>query len=434
MTIGGSDVSNELISIKVQDQIETDSDPGKMTIVLANRLKKGYTTAWPPQTTPVKIIIKNWVYNTESERKAAGGHAEVTYLVAYGHVTDISRNHEEITVMAECDLGHLADAISQNYDSTTYIMNPLASKVLTDVLKLHKGLDFHLKYLAHDIILNGGKKYNSDQTFQDVCEDIRNDVGAVYYFSEDGTLEFRDPAATRGDYDLDPYVTNPDDTSSIMGFRNKVTVIGSQSQTNGEDGITTPGSDTIQATAQDDQAFRDAQATEAANNLASEAKNGNTDAIATLGLKNTFTQDELDKAVAGYISENGGPGSIEGLGPLEAPTDRAPYCKSVEECQKRANLLLNFYKLYKNALTKPKVAGIVPLLHSVVSYSVFIPISEGESSAGAITGVVVARSIEYSIDGLETELTVSPGATDMENYVGDDLISDFVEHFGAEEE
>jgi hypothetical protein len=378
VTVGGDDVSEEVIKINIQDQIETDSDPGKITVALANRLSKKYTAKWSPQKTPIKIILYNWVYDNESERAAAGGHAEATYLVAYGHVTDIKSNHEEIIVTGECDLGHLADAISQNYDSTAKdMMNPKVSKVLEDVLKLHKDLTFKLHYFARDMVIQGGKKYNSDMTFQDVLEDLRNDVGAVYYFSEDGVLEFRDPAAFREVYVLDPYVTNPDDTSSLMGYRNKVSVIGGESQS--LYAPTTPGSCPAHATAKDDE-------------------------------------------------------SIAQFGILEAPTDRAPYCKTVEDCQKRADLLLNFYKLFKNALTKPKVAGIVPPLHSMVSYSVFIPISEDESSYGKITGTVIGRSIEYSIDGLETELTVAPGVADMETYVGDAEITEFTKTFGDEED
>ncbi|MFA5458800.1 MAG: hypothetical protein WC261_14350, partial [Synergistaceae bacterium] len=71
--IGDGDVSEEVISIQVTDQIETDSDPGKLTVTLANRLKRSYATTWPPQTTSMKITIRNWVYHNESHRAAAGG-------------------------------------------------------------------------------------------------------------------------------------------------------------------------------------------------------------------------------------------------------------------------------------------------------------------------------------------------------------------------
>lgn len=378
VTIGGIDVSDEVINIHVQDQIDTDSDPGKITITLVNRPSKYSTIAsWTPQTTPIKIIMKNWVYNRESERLAAGGHSEATYLVAYGHMTDCSRSASEVLVTGECDLGHLADALGEDYNSDS--LTKWASEVLDEVLHLHKDLHFTLHYQARDIQYGKAKNYNSETTFQEVLEDIASDVGAVYYFSEDGVLEFRDPAAIRDTIQLDPYVINPDDTKSIMGYRNKVTVIGDESLAglDSEDGIETPSSNPIMATAQDDE-------------------------------------------------------SIAELGELVAPTDRAIWLDTIEKCQARANLLLNFYKLFKNALTKPKVAGIVPPLHSEVSYDVFFPISEGEISSGTIKGTVTARSIDYSIDGLVCDLTVSPGSTDMEQYTGDEAIAEFTATYGEE--
>lgn len=374
--IGDIDVSNEVISVRIQDQIETDGDPGKISVVLANRLNRSYDTIWPPQKTVITVVLYSWVYRSEGERAAAGGHPEAKYLVAYGHVTDISRSYSEVTITGECGLGHLADALGQDYNSPKQIW---ASDLLREVLSLHKGLKFKLNYQAHDILYPDGRDYLSETTYQDIIEDIRSDVGAVYYFSEEGVLEFRDPAAIRDVYNLDPYVMNPDDTSSIMGYRNVVHVIGSESLAGSSiDGVETPGSAPIMATARDEE-------------------------------------------------------SIAELGELVAPTDRAIYLKTQEDCQKRADLLLNYYKLYRNALTKPRVANIVPPLHSKVSYSVFIPISSDEVSSGTINGTVVGRSIEYSIDGLICDLTVSPGASSMEEYVGDETIAEFTATFGEEE-
>jgi len=378
--IGGIDVSEESISVEVQDQIDTDSDPGKMTITLVNRPSK-YSTieSWIPQTTPIKIILKNWVYRTETERVMAGGHAEATYLVSYGHMTDCSRNASEVVVTGECDLGHLSDALGDDYK--TGMLTGNAKIDLKNVLDLHKGLKFQLFYLARIIEYDKEKNWNSETTFQEVLEDIADDVGAVYYFSEDGVLQFRDPAAVRGEtLVLDPYILNPDDTKSIMGFRNRVTVIGDETFTgpDSEDGKESPSSNPIQATAED-------------------------------------------------------PDSIAEVGVLEAPTDRAVWLGTPEKCEARAKLLLNFYKLFKNALTKPKVAGIVPPLHSPISYSVFIPIAGDETSFGSVEGIVVARNIKYSIEGLECELTVSPGASGMETYVGDEQIDEFTLNFGEEE-
>lgn len=433
--IGGLDVSKEVISIKIQDQIETDSDPGKITIVLANRKQK-YTARFTPQKTPIEVVFFNFVYDSKEERYTASRHGEPEeYVAFYGHVKDTSANHSEATVMGECDLGHLSDALPQEYDSTTKYLTPFTRDILEDVLALHKDLKIELHYNAKNIPIKGGKKYNSDNTFQSVLEDIRNDVGAIYYFSERGVLEFRDPTVLTADYGLDPYVLNPDATESLMGFRNRVTVIGSSSQTVWEDcGITTPGSDQISYTAQDDKAGRDERARAKAEKLAALASGGDKDAIDELGLPQMFTREQLDKAVETYVQLNGGEGSIEALGVLEAPTDRAPYCKTLDECKARAELLLNFYKLFKNALTKPKVVGIVPPLHSKVSYSVFVPISNQSVSAGTVTGIVVGRNIEYSIDGLFCDLVVSPGALDMDKYIGDEDIEDFTTTFGDEVE
>lgn len=332
--------------------------------------------AWIPQTTPIKIILKNWVYNSGSERAAAGGHAEETYLVTYGHMTDCSRSSSEIVVTGECDLGHLADALGDEYNHISLMGK--SNEVLDAVLKLHKGLAFKLHYQAKVITYDKAKNYNSETTFQEVLEDIADDAGAVYWFSEDGVLQFKDPAAVGDTYNLDHCIVNPDDTKSIMGYRNKVTVIADETLADAEEGRETPGSNPIQYTAQDDE-------------------------------------------------------SIAEFGELVAPTDRAVWIGTLEECKKRAELLLNFYKLFKNALTKPKVAGIVPPLHAMVSYSCFISIAEGEASSGTITGTVVARSIDYSIEGLECELTVSPGVSDMTTYVGDEEIADMTLSYGSED-
>jgi hypothetical protein len=48
--IGGEDVSADVIKIDVQQSMDTDSDPGKFVITLANPAQK-YTMKWLPQTT-----------------------------------------------------------------------------------------------------------------------------------------------------------------------------------------------------------------------------------------------------------------------------------------------------------------------------------------------------------------------------------------------
>lgn len=55
VTIGGdSEISDSVVSIQVEDQIDTSSDPGKIKIVLANRASiMSEVSSWKPQTTHV---------------------------------------------------------------------------------------------------------------------------------------------------------------------------------------------------------------------------------------------------------------------------------------------------------------------------------------------------------------------------------------------
>ena len=361
-----------------------------------------FTNRWPPQVTPIKVILYNWVYNSESERAAAGGHAEAEYLVATGHMTDLKATADEATISGECDLGHLADAIPKDHASP--VMPISAKDCLSEILSWHTDEPIKLVWDADlpDKMLSA-IPYNADSTYQDVCEDIRMLVGALYYFGEDNVLYFMSPATNKGLIPLDPYVLDPEQTSSITGFRNIVTIIGNQSLADdgqgGMDpnGITTPGSEPIIGYAED-----------------------------------------LD--------------SIDEVGPLIAPVEYAYNIKSQAEADARAKQVLEFYKIYKNAETKVQVAGIVPPLQSIATYSPFQPVSDEElakanaafaarlkelqdqenaraiardrlprtmSLTNRIRGVVVAKQVDYSIDGLIVDLTLSPGMMDIETPVMD---------------
>lgn len=397
--IGGEDVSNEVIKVTVQQAIDSDSEPGKIAISLANRAQK-FTNHWPPQATPIKVILFNWVYNSEAERVAAGSHAEAEYLVATGHMTNLKTNQEEALVDGECDLGHLADAIPKDFEG---IEMPITAKqCLEIILSWHD--DEQITWVwdpkLPDKTLDK-VPYNADNTYQDVCEDLASIVGAVYYFGEDNVLYFMNPTSNTGLVDLDPHVIDPDQTTSLNSFRNVVTVVGNQSlAASGEDhidpeGATAPGSEPIIGYAED-----------------------------------------LD--------------SIDEVGPLIAPAEYAYNLKTQAAVDARAKQLLELYKMYRNAETKVTVAGIVPPLMSIVSYSPFQPISDVELAKANSTfaarlkelqeqenaralkqdrlprtieitdrvrGIVIAKRVEYSIDGLTCEVTISPGMLDMSSTV-----------------
>lgn len=398
--VGDADVSEEVTKVTAQQSIETDSDPGKITITLANRHQM-YSNRFPPQKTPIEVILYNWRYRNGAKRRLAGGRSEAEYLVATGHMTDLAANHEEAVITGECDLGHLADALPKDYDK----FNVTPKEALQEILSWHSDQTIALDW---DPALPNERKeritYDSDWTYQDVCEDIRQLVGALYYFNEPGVLMFRHPSTTNGVYDLDPYVTNPDQTASIMGFRNVVVIIGDQSlagEEDSEDGKETPGSEPIIGVAYD------------------------FDSIGEVGL-------------------------------LIAPAERAYNIKTQAQADEMAKARLNFYRMYKNALTKPVVEGIIPPLQSLVSYTPFIPISDEEIAkmnsalnarlaelqalenelaaqqdrlaktikvSSRVQGVVIAREVDYSIDGMPCTLTISPGMLDIDSPITDEDVS-----------
>ncbi len=400
ITVGDQDVSNEVISVKIQQQIvEADSDPGKITLTLANPHQK-YTNRFFPQTTPIEITFKNWVYRTEEERRLAGGHAEASYLAATGHMVDLAANHEEAVIQGECGLGHLADALPKDHDYN--VMPIMAKEALETILAWHDtpiilDWDPSLEDKQMERIT-----YDADVTYQDVCQDIADLVGAIYFFSEPNILCFRNPASTTGEYDLDPYIMNPDQTASIMGFRNVVTIIGNKSDEPYDPiGTPIPSSEPIIATAAD-------------------------------------------------------PDSIAEVGVLMAPPEYAYNIKTLEDAQARADQKLRMYRMHKNALTKPVVAGIVPPLMSIVSYTPFFPIAPSElakmnqtladrlkelqdledKNAAAngraakkiaisdrVRGVVVGKDVDYYIEGLICNLTISPGMLDINTPITDEDIS-----------
>jgi len=410
VTVGGIDVSNDLISIQVQQQVaDADSDPGKITIVLANSHQK-YTNRFSPQVTPIEIILYNFVYNSEEERRLAGGHEQAEYLVATGHMINLSANHEEVTITGECDLGHLADALPKDHDYN--IMPIKAREVLETILSWHEDEPIKLDWdpSLEDKTLER-ITYDADWTYQGVVDDIAQIVGAIYYFSEANILKFKSPASTEGECDLDGHITNPDQTASITGFCNVVPIIGNMSdEPDDPEGIVMPSPAPIIAIA-------------------------------------------VDEA------------SVQEVGVLMAPAEYAYNIKTQDDANARADQKLRLYRMHKNAETTPVVEGIVPPLMSIVSYTPFIPISKDEISkmnaaladrlavlqaledelakdnnraankiqiSNKVRGVVVGKDVSYSIDGLECKLTVSPGLLTVDDPITDESISGSI--WNADEE
>lgn len=392
VTIGGENVSEDVVAIKVGQSNDVDSDPGKFTITLANRHQK-YTTKWPPQVSEIEIILYNWVYRAGDENPSGRSRAE--YLVATGKMTDNEAGPEQAIVTGECDLGHLADAL--DFESDIYFQTP--KDVLAYFLGQHKPEPIEFDWdpaLDDRNVFKERENYNSEWTYQSFLADIcTKQLGAIFYFSEENRLQIKDPYTDVGTYDLDPYVLYPGQTTSMMGYRNAVVVIGDESKDKSHTAIGVHGSKPI-----------------------------------------------ISDREHGFDWE-----SIEKIGWLMAPVFRDPNIKTIDEANAKADELLRFYAKYKNALTEVEVVGIVPPIQATVEYSPFIPISAKEQGefvealkdilaglqakeneiaalqertsrnltiSSKVRGIVVEKEVSYSIDGLKCKCVISPGLVDGE--------------------
>lgn len=351
--IDGQNVSPHVISFSVQQSTENESDPGKIQVVLAN-VDQAYTTAFTPQVSQFLII--------SSDFSMENGYR----LVAIGKVTDsVCPIGDEVTVKGECDLGHLADRLPNDKDITAEDGGGSCQKVLRKILDTHDTY-INLKFECEDKPISD-VTYEGDSTYQSVLDDIRIRLGAVFYFDETNTLVFRDPRQITNYTDLDPFVSQPSQAKSIMGYCNAVTVSAYDSLDNRDqeeiiDGKTTPAHLCISANAP------------------------------SIDKGKTF--DTTDEDIVKY-------------GKIVAAKIDAYNVHSMEEAFDMAEKYLEFYKQKKDTLTEVVVEGIVPPLQSLVKYTAFQP-PDNNDPPKTLLGVVIEKKVEYSAEGLTTTISLHP--------------------------
>lgn len=363
--IGQQDVSFDVISVKINQSISVDSDPAKLEVVLANRHQKYTmpTEMWPLQVTKLRIYLTGLsTLGTSSDNPDIVGE-DSFQLAAVGHITAVSANAEEATVTGECDVGHLADALHKDYNfkrgssEMTGEDDGSCIEILKYILQQHKPpieLRMDASEAANMDVIVALKTYDSYTDFYTVIEDIRDEVGAVFWSNEEYIIDFHDPKSYFGTYNLDKYLVNPDATASIMGFCNVVNLCGNPALDESDIGTETSDEPPI--------------------------------------VMQVMDRDSYDE-----------------VGALVAPLYIMYNQPNPKEAKKRAVRILKFFKLHENALTKPVVCTILPPIQSKVVYKPFIPIDEDGVGVGQIKGIVIERVINYSAEGLETELTISPG-------------------------
>ena len=380
VVVGAIDVSEDVVSIRVDAALDTESDPSKVEIRLAN-IKRMYDMAFTPQTTQFQIELIN------ERRKAPTDGDEIPYNfddmagpdvytasisdsykhVDYydagrGYVSDVKCNQDYAIISGVCIIGPLASSVNEDVSTVPQAM-PVDTVDIMERVAANSTTQFSYGIKASLAYWEQYQKA-SENSIQEMLNDAAHYAHAVVYADELGVVQIRDPKAIRGSkLNMNGYITNADITSSIMGYCNIVMVVGDRSERlPSKEGHTTPSHINIYYEARDEE-------------------------------------------------------SIEKYGELRAPTIFDPKFKikegSANSCEEFAEKMLRYYKTFLNALTKPKVIGMAPLLQQHVVHK--IPIPPDFTATSVSEGVVTRKVIDYSGDGWEADLEISPGILGMED-------------------
>lgn len=370
-----TDLSPDVVSIEVDQEVATDSDPQKITVVLADPEGK-YDAGFVPQVDQLRITV---FYVKQSPFKAtpitdedgtfkgwemASSSTEEVFPVFEGYITDTRQNVHQCEVHATDTVGHLSDALTLDYNekmTTNFESN-------YDLLLKHEPLiPFTIEGANLDM---NERTHKPITTWQDSNEMTRMISGMTVYSEETGKhLVLRDSSLVRYSepymqhiYD---YVLNCNDANSVMGYHNLVTVIGKPAMSASRGAELEIGSETTRHHV----------------------------------LEYTYPSpgDPLSDGQEGADYTE-----VTKYGPLVAPVEYSPYLNTREQCRKRAKQLWYFYRTFKNSLTKVDVCAKVPYIHSNVLVVTSSPNLDSISLVGEDSGgysVTPGGSIDYGAGG-----------------------------------
>lgn len=387
----GADVSRDCTEFTVDGSVNTESEPTKVKIILANIGRK-YDDIFTPQKDhfwieainvrnlgPTRSIPGEIIGLALDQMRAYADRYGVGYVrsnifrgysieftkIAKGLISDVACDDEYCEINGTCLIGDLADALPSHWSSND--LGPDIKSILTRVLSWHDppvSVDFQASNPKLE-----QKQFDADATFQSVIDYCAQQVqGAVVFVDEVGILHFWDASMSRQDIDLDYNVTEQNKTQSLMNYNNVVTVFGDESYIPvGQPGSENSSMEQIQGEAKD-------------------------------------------------------PVSIAKYGELIGEAIYLPNIRSKEEAEKRAYEILNFLQLYLDGLTSPVVVGVAPPLMSSVAYTC----KNGKDGREVpVAGVVTRKKVNYSGEsGFTSSLEVSPGALSI---VGPEELANYIQ-------
>lgn len=352
--IGGYDVSDDVISISTE-HVSSEAEavePSTCKITLNNHdLVYGHAIvngSFIPGHTRVQsiVIITRNVISGSTLTKV-----ETPYILFTGVVNDSSYNNETAVIDCICESGFGGgSAKDRSWPADTF----LSEKANEWKADLKEQTDHTILILDRTSSPSPKKSQfiPSKLSFNEALRAITSGVSKDFYFMTDEDLQpsivLADNLTYYSEVDLEPFVVEPGDATTLVGYANEVTVI--------------------------------------PENVTNEYVQAN-------------VPDPQKEVIKGWANDANG---IETYGRIVAPIVYDPAIYSQEDADLRAQALVDWYQTFIDRGIKVSVCSMIPLVRQIVSFNV-PDVKNGNKTIRVKAGINKKR-VEYSSNGVITEL------------------------------
>jgi hypothetical protein len=351
--IGGYDVSSDVISITT-DHVSSESEavePSTCKVTLDNSGQMYGHAIVSGAFIPGKTFIQSFVV---VERNVISGNSfsvdTQPYILFTGVVNNSSYNNQTATIECICISGFGAGTEKDRSWSADTLLITKFEELIAD------SENFVGIMVIDRTTSKDPKKASftpSKLSLNEALRSVTTGHSKDFYFSTDESLIPAIFICDEGSYyerrDLDGFVIDPGDCTSLVGYANKVTVV-AENVSNVFEKASIPDSQkkNVQYTTPDD-------------------------------------EEEFKK-----------------YGKIEAPICYDPTIYTFNDAKIRAEALLEWYKTFEDRETKVTICDIIPLVRSIVTYMV-PDVKTGSGNIQIMAGVNRKR-VEYSSNGVITQL------------------------------
>lgn len=352
--IGGYDVSNDVISINTE-HVSSQSEavePSTCKVVLNNwNLTYGKAIvngSFIPGHTRIQsiVVVTRNVVNGATLTKVT-----TPYILFTGVVNDAAYTNETATIDCICESGFGAGStLDRSWGADTFFSEKVAE--WQGDLEDQTGAKILVVDRTSSPSVKKSQFTPSKLSFNESLRAISTGSSKDFYFATDEELMpmivLADDKTYYSEVDLDPFVLEPGDATTLIGYANEVTVI--------------------------------------PENVTNEYVQAN-------------VPDPQKEAIMGFDNDEDG---IDKYGRIVAPIVYDPSIYTQEDADLRAEALIEWYQTFIDRGINVTVCSMVPMVRQIVTFKV--PNAKTGSSDIKVKAGVNKKSVEYSENGIITRL------------------------------